>query len=63
MTRLLAGFFENDREALLNYVARFHGRELRPNLRPTASPVPAKKARAAAAGRSFAPSHIDDSLL
>ena len=63
VARLLAGFFENDREALLSYVARFRGRE--PSHRTTGSPAPrpVKKSRAAAASSSFAPSHIDDSLL
>ena len=63
VARLLAGFFENDREALLSYIARFRGRELPQRAVPVPSHRPAKKARAAAAGRSFAPSHIDDSLL
>jgi predicted transcriptional regulator len=62
VARLLAGFFENDREALLSYIARFRGRERPPRDTRAASPRPAKKARPAA-GRSFAPSHIDDSLL
>ena len=63
VARLLAGFFENDREALLNHLARSRGREL--SQRTPAAPAgpAAKKARAAAAARSFAPSHIDDSLL
>ncbi len=62
VARLLAGFFENDREAMLSYIARFRGREL-PKTAPIAARRPAKKARAAAAAGSFAPSHIDDSLL
>ncbi len=64
VARLLAGFFENDREALVSYIARFRGGEIPAKALHSASPRPAKKARAAAAaGRSFAPSHIDDSLL
>lgn len=58
VARLLAGFFENDREALLGYIARLGGRQ--PSARTSARP--ARKARAAAAG-SFVPSHMDDSLL
>lgn len=61
VARLLAGFFENDREALLNYVARFGGRELPLKTARASAPRP-RKTRAAAAG-SFAPSLIDDSLL
>lgn len=57
VARLLAGFFENDREALLSYLSRSR-------VAPRRSPArPAKKARAAAAAGGFAPSHIDDSLL
>jgi len=62
--RLLHNLFENDREALMSYVARFRHREL-PALRPrAATPPAAKKKRAAAATAGmFVPSHIDDSLL
>ncbi len=63
VARLLSGFFENDREALLSYIARFRGRELSPKAALIATRRPAKKARGAAAAGSFAPSHIDDSLL
>ena len=63
VSRLLAGFFENDREALQSYIARFRGRDLPAAPATPTSIRPAKKARAAAAARSFAPSHIDDSLL
>ncbi|HVP42679.1 MAG TPA: BlaI/MecI/CopY family transcriptional regulator [Terriglobales bacterium] len=63
VARLLAGFFENDREALLSYIGRFRGRELPAKTARIAAPRPARKARAAAADRSFAPTHIDDSLL
>ncbi len=62
VARLLAGFFDGDRDALLSYLARLRGRELPPSAAPVPTRRPAKKARAAAAG-SFAPSHIDDSLL
>ena len=62
VSRLLTGFFENDREALQSYIARFRGRGSVATSAPAASPRP-KQARAAAAARSFAPSHIDDSLL
>jgi len=62
VSRLLAGFFENDREALLSYIARFGAREASARTqRPAAAARAARKTRAAAAG--FAPSHIDDSLL
>jgi predicted transcriptional regulator len=60
VARLLQNLFENDREALVQYVARFGGRELSAAGRKR----PAAKARAAAAtAGTFVPSHIDDSLL
>lgn len=56
--RLLASLFENDREALMSYVARFRGG------RGTAAPRPASRTRTRrAAATSFVPSHIDESLL
>jgi predicted transcriptional regulator len=63
VARLLDGFFENDREALLHYITGVAGRQLASKSARTATAQAAKKTRAAAAGRSFAPSHIDDSLL
>jgi predicted transcriptional regulator len=62
LTRLLANLFDNDRDALLRYVAR-----LRPG---AAAPLPArptarapKRAKPAAREGRFVPSLIDDSLL
>ncbi len=55
IARLLASLFENDREALLSYIARFRGEGPRTATRP--------RARRAAAAAAFVPSIIDDSLL
>lgn len=61
VSRVLRTLFENDREALVQYVARFRARDVE------AAPVgrlPRARARAAAAtAETFAPTHIDDSLL
>jgi len=63
VARLLANLFENDREALLSYVARFRGRPLPTPAVRAAAPRLAKKQRPAASAGTFAPSQIDDSLL
>ena len=63
VSRLLVNLFENDREALISYVARFKRRELSAEPPPARAAHPAKKARTAAANATFAPTHIDDSLL
>ena len=63
VSRLLANLFENDREALISYVARFKRRETASATARPAVQRPPKRARTAAASRTFAPSHIDDSLL
>jgi len=62
VARLLTDLFENDREALISYVARFKRRETSAQPARAAVQRPAKKSRAAASA-TFAPSHIDDSLL
>jgi BlaI family transcriptional regulator, penicillinase repressor len=58
VARLLENYFDGDRRALATYLGHFS---------PKAAAVPtkpaAKKARAAAAGASFSPAHIDESLL
>ncbi len=60
VSRLLANLFENDRDALISYVAHFKRKEMAAE--PPRARAP-KKARAAAASATFAPTHIDDSLL
>jgi len=63
VARLLVNLFENDREALVSYVARFRGKEPSHASPRTVARRPAKKQRAADSGSTFAPSRIDDSLL
>ncbi len=63
--RLLVNLFENDRDALISYLAHFHIRELTTPVARERVPRAAKKRRAAAVGATgmFVPSQIDDSLL
>ncbi len=62
LSRILRTLFENDREALMQYVARFRVRD-----GEAAAATPRKAAAtaraAAATAETFVPSHIDDSLL
>jgi len=61
VARLLENYFEGDRRALAAYLGHFTPKVApAASRKPTASP---KKARAAAAGASFSPAHIDESLL
>ena len=64
LSRILRTLFENDREALMHYVARFRVRDAEASGATRAPRKAAAKARAAAAtAETFIPSHIDDSLL
>jgi len=63
LARLLVNLFENDREALVSYVARFRGKEPSHASPRALERRPVKKQRAAASGSTFVPSRIDDSLL
>lgn len=63
VARLLANLFENDREALAQYVARFRGRSIQSASERGVRRSPAKARAAAATAETFVPSHIDDSLL
>jgi BlaI family transcriptional regulator, penicillinase repressor len=64
VSRILRNLFENDREALMQYVARFRVRDTEAAPAARGSRRPAAKARSAAAtAETFVPSHIDDSLL
>ena len=58
VARLLENYFDGDRRALAAYLGHFT-----PKAIAAASKPAAKKARAAAAGASFSPAHIDESLL
>ena len=58
VARLLENYFDGDRRALAAYLGQFS-----PKVAAAAEKPAAKKARAAAAGASFSPAHIDESLL